>query len=154
MQHTTIHFEACTEPPLYELASLVAPQRALLRHRAGTSVLDVQHMYELFQHTVVYRPHCQGLQCMWVAGGVSVVCPFGRAGCAGRAGASVYARGVARVCQLVGGLINTSLECQRDEIFVASKIEHIGVMLAWLLSGGGGELESCAAHTSFVLILR
>ena len=53
---TMMHIKACAEPPLYELAPLVAPQHALLRCHVGMSVLDAWLMYELFWHTVAYEP--------------------------------------------------------------------------------------------------
>ena len=40
-------------------------------------------------------------------------------------------------CQLAGLLINTSRARRRDETFVASGIEHVGVVLTRPSSGGG-----------------
>ena len=46
-------------------------------------------------------------------------------------------------CQLAGLLINTSRARRRDETFVANGVEHVGVALTQL-SSGGGELQSYA----------
>ena len=82
---------------------------------------------------------------------MDVACLFGRTGCGGRAGAGVYAQGVAHAdlpgvpgCQLAGLLINTSRARRRDEIFVAGGVEHVGVALTQPSSGEGG-LESYAS---------
>ena len=51
-----MHVKVCAEPPLYELAPLVALQRALLRCHVGLSILNAQLTYKLFWHTVAYEP--------------------------------------------------------------------------------------------------
>ena len=51
-----------------------------------------------------------------------------------------------RACQLVGLLIR-----RRDEIFVASRIEHVGVALTRPSSGGGSWTATrCLCHASAV----
>ena len=54
-----------------------------------------------------------------------------------------------RACRLVGLLINTSRTGRRDEIFVASGIEHVEVVLAQLAAGDEGR-EELESYASFV----
>jgi hypothetical protein len=135
--HASLKVDMCDESRLLQTFSLLQPMVASMRSiqtLPGTSILNKRLTYDLFDQSIMYGPHCQGLRRVWVT----------------EDGYQAWAQSsndpqetqqrleeeptvlqtfspilIDRACQIIGLLVNISPARGRDEIFVACEVDQV-----------------------------
>jgi acyl transferase domain-containing protein len=140
--HASMQVEMYHPSRLLESLSLLKPLVSFMRSirtQPSTSILDTRLAYNLFGQTVSYGPHCQGLRRVWIAeDGHHAWALSSNEPHESEHRIKLEPAGlqpfspvlIDRACQLIGLLVNTSPDRRQDEIFVASGIDQVEMVLS------------------------
>ena len=140
--HASMQVEMCDKSRLLEtlsvFKSLITSMRSI-QTLPSTNILDTRLAYDLFSRTVSYGPYCQGLRRVWIAAdghhawALSSNEP-GEAKHRLQLEPPILQKFspilIDRACQLIGLLVNTSPDREQDEIFVASGVDRVEMVLS------------------------